>query len=150
MNNTREHNQQILQMQQEAEFDTEKPLTLKLAKHQKGFRKQIPAPFCAWLCIIVVLCKISVFGASPPHPEPKMTFLDNGEVRIGMDLALGGAVTFISSKDLPATSSTAQTWDGRFRCPTTPVPGPLKLVARSPTRPGLGWVGTQFRRVTVT
>ena len=29
-------------------------------------------------------------------PAPRMTYLDNGEVRIGMDLALGGAVTFIS------------------------------------------------------
>ena len=32
-------------------------------------------------------------------PRPEMTFLDDGQVRIGMDLALGGAVTFISSKE---------------------------------------------------
>lgn len=30
-------------------------------------------------------------------PKPQMTYLDNGEVRIGMDLALGGAVTFLAS-----------------------------------------------------
>jgi len=34
-------------------------------------------------------------------PASRMTFLDNGEVREGMDLALGGAVTFISSQDHP-------------------------------------------------
>jgi hypothetical protein len=26
-------------------------------------------------------------------PAPNLTFLDNGQVRIGMDLSLGGAVT---------------------------------------------------------
>ena len=31
-------------------------------------------------------------------PAPRMTYLDNGEVRIGMDLALGGAVRFSSGQ----------------------------------------------------
>jgi len=44
----------------------------------------------------------TVWAAGPSSlPAPNMTFLDNGEVRIGMDLALGGAVTFISSKYHP-------------------------------------------------
>ena len=40
-------------------------------------------------------------GAKHSLPAPQMTYLDNGEVRIGMDLALGGAVTFLSSKEHP-------------------------------------------------
>jgi hypothetical protein len=44
----------------------------------------------------------TVCAAGPSSlPAPEMSFLDNGEVRVGMDLALGGAVTFISSKDHP-------------------------------------------------
>ncbi len=39
--------------------------------------------------------------ASTDLPDPRMTYLDKGEVRVGMDLALGGAVTFLSSKDHP-------------------------------------------------
>jgi hypothetical protein len=51
--------------------------------------------------VVLVLLTVACFGAQPPHPAPRMTYLDNGEVRIGMDLALGGAVTYISSKDHP-------------------------------------------------
>ena len=51
------------------------------------------------LCFILLLCVASVRGGQPPRPEPQMTFLDNGDVRIGMDLALGGAITHISTKD---------------------------------------------------
>jgi hypothetical protein len=35
-------------------------------------------------------------GAAAALPDPQMTYLDNGTVRIGLDLALGGAVTFIA------------------------------------------------------
>jgi hypothetical protein len=53
------------------------------------------------LCFAVALCALSPFCGQAQQPAPNMTFLDDGEVRIGMDLALGGAVTFISSKDHP-------------------------------------------------
>ncbi len=49
---------------------------------------------------LLVSVRVAVYGASS-MPEPNMTYLDNGEVRIGMDLALGGAVTLISSKEHP-------------------------------------------------
>ena len=51
------------------------------------------------LCFAVALCALSAFCGQAQQPAPKLTFLDDGEVRIGMDLALGGAVTFISSQD---------------------------------------------------
>src|SRR5512141_2393598 len=53
-----------------------------------------------WLGLLTLCGLNTVVGQALP-PAPEMTFLDNGEVRIGMDLALGGAVTFISSKDHP-------------------------------------------------
>ena len=49
-----------------------------------------------------MLLRPAVAGrAATALPAPRMTYLDNGEVRIGMDLALGGAVTFLSGKDHP-------------------------------------------------
>jgi hypothetical protein len=52
----------------------------------------IELPLCLYYA--VALCALSTFGGQAQQPAPKMTFLDDGEVRIGMDLALGGAVTF--------------------------------------------------------
>ena len=40
-------------------------------------------------------------GGQPQLAAPKMSYLDNGQVRIGMELASGGGVKFISSKDHP-------------------------------------------------
>lgn len=37
--------------------------------------------------------------ALPPRPEPQMSFLQNEEVKVGVDLHLGGAITWLSSKD---------------------------------------------------
>jgi hypothetical protein len=48
-----------------------------------------------------LLCALAAAAAPSSLPEPRMSYLDNGHVRIGMDLALGGAVTFISTKDHP-------------------------------------------------
>src|SRR5688572_33341681 len=42
-----------------------------------------------------------VIAAEPPRPEPRMSFLDNGTVRIGADLALGGAITWLSHHERP-------------------------------------------------
>ena len=61
---------------------------------------QITSSALFWLCFVILSAFSTLAGQAPP-PAPKLTFLDNGEVRIGMDLALGGAVTFISSKDHP-------------------------------------------------
>jgi hypothetical protein len=47
----------------------------------------------------------SVPAAERTFPEPRMSYLDNGVIRIGVDLALGGAVTFLSSHDQEADYS---------------------------------------------
>ena len=60
----------------------------------------IPSRVYVWLCFILP-CALNALAGSSRQPAPKMTFLDNGEVRIGMDLALGGAVTLIASKNHP-------------------------------------------------
>ena len=69
-----------------------------MARHLTNLRLQLKLPFS--FSFLVTVGALSA-TAAPALPPPQMTFLDNGEVRVGMDLALGGAVTFISSKDHP-------------------------------------------------
>lgn len=61
-----------------------------------------PSPIVLLMIAALGTGAINAADAVTAHrPEPKMTYLDNGEVRIGMDLHLGGAVTFLASKDHP-------------------------------------------------
>jgi hypothetical protein len=70
-----------------------------------------------------------------------MTFLDNGQVRIGMDLALGGAVTFLSTKDHPGNIINSADLGRQIQM--SHYSGPWPFVAGdkkpSPAWAGLGW-----------
>ena len=70
-----------------------------------------------------------------------MTFLDNGEVRIGMDLALGGAVTFISSKDHPGNIINSADLGRQIQMSHYSGPWPFEVGDKkpSPAWAGLGW-----------
>lgn len=57
---------------------------------------------CTGFALVAILAwAASCVSGAASMPPPRMTYLDNGEVRIGMDLALGGAVTFLSGKGHP-------------------------------------------------
>ncbi len=74
-------------------------------------------------------------------PAPRMTFLDNGEVRIGMDLALGGAVTHISSKDRATNIINSADLGRQIQMSHYSGPWPF-IVGDSKPNPawaGLGW-----------
>jgi hypothetical protein len=70
-----------------------------------------------------------------------MTFLGNGEVRIGMDLALGGAVTFISSKDHPGNIINSADLGRQIQMSHYSGPWPFEVGNKKPhpTWAGLGW-----------
>jgi len=70
-----------------------------------------------------------------------MTFLDNGEVRIGMDLALGGAVTFISSKDHPGNIINSADLGRQIQMSHYSGPWPFEVGDKKPHKAwaGLGW-----------
>jgi hypothetical protein len=70
-----------------------------------------------------------------------MTFLDNGEVRIGMDLALGGAVTFISSKDHPGNIVNSADLGRQIQMSHYSGPWPFEVGNKKPNSAwaGLGW-----------
>ena len=70
-----------------------------------------------------------------------MTFLDNGQVRIGMDLALGGAVTFISSKDHPGNIINSADLGRQIQMSHYSGPWPFAPGDKKPRKEwaGLGW-----------
>ncbi len=74
-------------------------------------------------------------------PVPDMTFLDNGEVRIGMDLSLGGAVTFISGKDHPGNIINSADLGRQIQMSHYSGPWPFEVGDKVPNKAwaGLGW-----------
>lgn len=97
---------------------------------------KLPSLLCA-LCL-----GLSHTGwAAQSLPKPRMTFLDNGEVRIGMDLALGGAVTFISSKDHPGNIINSADLGRQIQMSHYSGPWPFEVGAKKPHKAwaGLGW-----------
>ena len=95
------------------------------------------AHFC--LCFVVALGALGTIGGQAP--APRMTFLDNGEVRIGMDLALGGAVTFISSKDHPGNIINSADLGRQIQMSHYSGPWPFEVGNQKPhpAWAGLGW-----------
>jgi hypothetical protein len=96
-----------------------------------------------WSALVFIFTAghLHCLGGLPPHPAPKMTFLDNGEVRIGMDLALGGAVTFIASKDHPANIINSADLGRQIQMSHYSGPWPFVVGDKkpNPSWAGLGW-----------
>jgi hypothetical protein len=70
-----------------------------------------------------------------------MTFLDNGQTRIGMDLALGGAVTFLSTKDHPGNIINSADLGRQIQMSHYSGPWPFETGDKKPNPAwaGLGW-----------
>ena len=90
--------------------------------------------------ILVAAGALSAWGGQP-LPAPRMTFLDNGEIRIGMDLSLGGAVTFVSSKDHPGNIINSADLGRQIQMSHYSGPWPFEVGAKKPRKEwaGLGW-----------
>lgn len=58
------------------------------------------APRTLRLALLLLLI-VTIPAAEHPRPAPRMSFLDNGVVKIGADLALGGAITWLSHHQRP-------------------------------------------------
>ena len=92
------------------------------------------------LCLLT-LCGLNTLVGQALASAPEMTFLDNGEVRIGMDLALGGAVTFISSKDHPGNIINSADLGRQIQMSHYSGPWPYEVGGKKPNKAwaGLGW-----------
>lgn len=100
-----------------------------------------PVQSSVGLGLLAAFCSLSSVAALPPHPTPQMTYLDNGQVRIGMDLALGGAVTFISSQDHPANIINSADLGRQIQMSHYSGPWPFEVGDKKPSKAwaGLGW-----------
>jgi hypothetical protein len=101
---------------------------------------QITLRVLSWLCFII-LCTLNTLAGQAQQPAPKMTFLDNGEVRVGMDLALGGAVTFISGKGHPGNIINSADLGRQIQMSHYSGPWPFEVGDKKPNQAwaGLGW-----------
>ncbi len=95
------------------------------------------------LCLLstLLLCSLNAQSAPSAPPTPRMTFLDNGEVRIGMDLALGGAVTFLASKEHPGNIINSADLGRQIQMSHYSGPWPFVVGDKrpNPAWAGLGW-----------
>ncbi|HEY3320359.1 MAG TPA: hypothetical protein VGP72_07830 [Planctomycetota bacterium] len=89
--------------------------------------------------LITAVLSLCVFAGQ--RPDAKMTYLDNGEVKIGMDLALGGAVTFISSKDHPGNIINSSDLGRQIQMSHYSGPWPFESGDKKPHKNwvGIGW-----------
>lgn len=80
-------------------------------------------------------------GLAASLPEPKMSYLDNGVVRVGIDLTLGGAVTFVSSQDHPGNIINSADLGRQIQMSHYSGPWPFEVGDKKPhpAWAGLGW-----------
>ena len=79
-----------------------------------------------------------------------MTFLDNGEVRVGMDLALGGAVTFISSRDHPGNIINSADLGRQIQMSHYSGPWPFEVGDKIPHKTWAGLGGIRSKPATAS
>jgi len=90
---------------------------------------------------VAVFLLLSLPNFAGQRPSPQMTFLDNGEVRVGMDLALGGAVTFLSNKGHPGNIINSADLGRQIQMSHYSGPWPFEVGDKKPHKAwaGLGW-----------
>jgi hypothetical protein len=95
----------------------------------------------ALLAIALLACPAPATTAAPRTDTPEMSYLDNGTIRLGVDLNLGGAITWLSKSksDLNLINS----WDWGRQVQMSFYSGPVPFMpggkAPAPEWKGLGW-----------
>ena len=94
-----------------------------------------------WAALAILIHAALTARAATSLPAPRMTYLDNGEVRIGMDLALGGAVTFLSGKGRPGNLINSADLGRQIQMSHYSGPWPYEVGDKKPHPAwvGLGW-----------
>ncbi len=79
--------------------------------------------------------------ATPPAHEPKMSWLDNGVIRLGVDLELGGAITWLSRSGDQVNLINSNDWGRQVQMSFYGGPVPYSVGEKQPRADwaGLGW-----------
>jgi hypothetical protein len=89
----------------------------------------------------IVLLSVSLVAAAPKKHTPDMAYLDNGKIKLGVDLNLGGAVTYLSCSD--KDQNVINSWDWGRQVQMSYYSGPVPFMPGgkepAPQWKGLGW-----------
>ena len=79
--------------------------------------------------------------AQATKPEAKMSYLDNGEIRLGIDLSIGGAVTYLSDAQKPNNLINSFDWGRQVQMSfySGPIPFQPPGTTLAPEWKALGW-----------
>ncbi len=99
--------------------------------------------FDTWIRLHLVLFAAmgAAAGAEAPVRAPQMSYLENEELRVGLDLALGGAVTYLSRKDHPGNIINSADLGREIQMSHYSGPWPFVADGKKPNKAwaGLGW-----------
>jgi len=92
------------------------------------------------LCAFAAIFSLAGASEKSPRPEPRMSFIENGSVRLGVDLNLGGAITWLSKS---GGENIVNSWDlGRqIQMSIYSGPVPFAVGGKKPAKhwEHLGW-----------
>ena len=85
-------------------------------------------------------------AAPPVRPEPQMSWLDNGTIRLGVDLQIGGAITWLSRSGDAANLVNGFDWGRQIQM--SYYAGPVPFIAGN-KRPAKNWEGLGWNPIQV-
>ena len=97
-----------------------------------------------FLLVVVVLMNATVVWAGQNSIEPtgeKMSFLDNGTIRLGVNLNLGGSITYLADADDRTNIINNHDWGRQIQMSFYSGPVPFTPGGKQPSKTwaGLGW-----------
>ncbi|HEY7120614.1 MAG TPA: hypothetical protein VH475_28785 [Tepidisphaeraceae bacterium] len=95
----------------------------------------------AFACTLIVLFCHCAFAAPPKSHQAEMSWLDNGTIRLGVDLNLGGAVTHLSRSKSDVNLINSWDWGRQVQMSYYAGPVPFTPRGKQPAKVwrGLGW-----------
>lgn len=90
--------------------------------------------------LLLLLLPLTLHGAPPGH-EPRMSWLDNGTIRLGVDLNLGGAITWLSRSGVSQNVINSRDWGREVQMSFYGGPVPYLAGEKRPAKEWetLGW-----------
>jgi len=64
---------------------------------------------CRWYVFCLILFSVAVTRTSAAEPA-QMSWLDNGQIRFGADLTIGGAITYLADSDEKVNVVNSHDW----------------------------------------
>ena len=96
---------------------------------------------CLYFSLLVLCCACSRQNtANVPAQESSMRYLENGRIRLGIDLGLGGAVTYLSDRD-NGGENMINSFDWGRQIQLSFYSGPWPYIGPNGEKPADNWAG---------